>query len=553
MFIYSYENLSRILETPKGKEYFEKVKRCYETEYENIPIATIPYSYIKEFYKTGDSSNYGAVYFERRKRLMLLQVLALSSDKYVQELEDVLSAICDDATWSLSAHILIRDGNDNTFDYSEIDLFASETAMYLSETIFVLKEKLSPEIINRVTYSLKKRIIDVYEKRILAFDSMKNNWASVCSCGIGITYLYIFPERFGIVKDRIFSAMERYISRAIGSDGYCSEGLSYWIYGFGFFALFFDVYFELTGERPKILDSEKVKNTIDFAKSSILSGGIFLPISDGGTKRPHDDNLVLSVINRLFNSNLELNYPNEIIINTRALGYRKLISLDDKFDITEEKEESFYFSSGQVFVRKRKVYDFFSKGGTNAEMHNHNDIGAFGIVKNGKQYIVDPGAGYYTNDYSNNMAVRYSKETFTCSSYGHSVPIVNGKTQVYGKEYFATVINNDKNEITYDLTNAYPVKIDKLLATYKTLESKVQVSYEVNGVESVDFRFISFIRPVINGEKVVVDDLTLTADSQIIPTIETVNYIAYGNILTTAYAINYKLKSDGKITFNFEF
>jgi len=552
MYPYSYENLFRILETPKGKEYIEKVIKSYQNKYQNKPITVIPYSYLKEFYKTGDTVKYGQIYFDRRERLMLLQVLAIFDDKYIEPLEDIISAICDDATWSLSAHILIRDGNDNTFNYNEIDLFASETSMYLAETIFVLRDKLSKEIVNRVTYSIKKRIVDVYEKNILGFDNMKNNWASVCSCGIGITYLYLFPERFNIVKDRIFNAMERYINLALGEDGYCSEGLSYWIYGFGFFALFIDVYCSLTGDRPKILDSEKINNTIKFAKSSVLSGGEFLPIADGGTKRAHDDNLVLSVINRLFNTNIYLPNDENVIVNTRALAFRKLVSFDETYITSKKSNSSYYFASGQVFVRKRE-YDFFCKGGTNAEMHNHNDIGAFAIYKNGDPYIVDPGAGLYTNDYSNNMAVRYSKETFACSSYGHSVPVVNGETQVYGKEYFATVTFQDSDKITYDLKNAYPTKIDKLNVTYQTLNNLVKTSYEVCGAESIDFRFITFIEPKILDDKVKIKDLILTNDIGLVPVVETIKYMAYGGKQKTAYAIEYKANSDININFEFKF
>jgi len=66
---------------------------------------------------------------------MLLQVLAIYDDKYIELLEDIVSAICDEITWSIPAHCLDRETG-NTYKYYEIDLFASETAFYLAETAF---------------------------------------------------------------------------------------------------------------------------------------------------------------------------------------------------------------------------------------------------------------------------------------------------------------------------------------------------------------------------------------------------------------------------------
>ena len=267
MYLYSYENLLKASKTERGREYCNKLEKYYRENYENNPIKALSFSKFKLFHVSGDRTEYQNEYFDRRKRLNVLQVLSIYNDKYIEPLEDVISAICDEITWCIPAHCLNRETG-NTYKYYEIDLCASETAMYLAEIDYVLKDKLCPEIRNRIKYSLKKKIVDVYENTVFGFDTMKNNWASVCSCGVGITYLYSFPERFNIVKDRIFSGMERYIKN-LDKDGYCSEGYAYWIYGFGFFSLFYDVYTQLTGERPAILDSEVVKNTVRYAETMI--------------------------------------------------------------------------------------------------------------------------------------------------------------------------------------------------------------------------------------------------------------------------------------------
>ncbi len=552
MYLYSYENLLKEAKTQKGKEYLEKIKACYEKDYENKPILALPFSKFKLFHLTGDRTKFQNEYFDRRKRLMLLQLLAISNDKYIEPLEDIISAICDELVWSLPAHCLDRETG-NTYIYSEIDLNASETALSLAETLYVLGDKLCPDIKKRIKHTLKEKIVDVCETTILPMDRMKNNWAPVCACGIGLTYLYIFPERFNIVKDRIFSAMERYINK-LDEDGYCSEGFAYWVYGFGFFATFYDAYCQLTEERPAILDIERVKNSIKYAENSILGDGVFVPISDGALSNKACECDTIPVVNHLFNANVKINGAKPNIPYYKAIGFRRLYHINQTVQTEIKNTANSYFEKSQVLVEKRKNYIFISKGGNNAEMHNHNDIGAFSIFKNGVQYIVDPGAGEYTAGYFGNINQRYSKETFTCSAYAHSVPVVDNQIQVYGKEYFATVLGRGDDFIEYDLTNAYPKKIETLTVKYSFGEKEVNALYNVKGIEKeISFRFISFIEPKIKGNEVVINDLTITCDKDAKSLISTYNYSNHQAQSTIAYAIDYIFSSDITAKFSFKF
>lgn len=552
MYLYTYEHLSEIAKSEKGKDYIGKIKALYEKEFENKPILALPFSKFKLFHLTGDRGQFQKEYFDRRRRLMLLQVLAIYDDKYIEPLEDIVSAICDEITWSIPAHCLDRETG-NTYKYYEIDLFASETAFYLAETAYVFKDKLSPDIVKRINYSVKTKIVDVYEVNFFGFDSMKNNWAPVCSCGIGIAYLYLFPERFKIIKDRIFNAMERYLNN-LDEDGYCSEGFSYWVYGFGFMTLFFDIYCQLNEDRPKILDSDRVKNTLSYAKNCILGDGAFLPIADGGMTNEHAEEDVLTVINRFFNVNISKGKESKVSTDTQALGLRRLYSLGEP-PLEEDKATSgIFFEKSQVLIKRKKEYAFVSKGGHNLEMHNHNDLGAFAIFKNGVQYIVDPGAGEYTNYYFNNKSIRFSEKVFVCSSLGHSVPIVDNEIQGYGKEYYSTVLDRGEDYIEYDLSNAYPKKIEKLNAKYVLGEKEVNAIYDVKGIEKeITFRFVSFKAPKIQGNVAIIDDMTVSCDKDAIPVIKEYNYSGFGGIPTTAYAIDFTFNSDVTAKFNFRF
>ena len=552
MYLYSYDNLSRIAKTEKGREYVEKVRECYEKEYANKPILALTYSKFKLFRKTGDRTQFQLEYFDRRKRFMLLQVLAVFDDKYLEPLEDIMAAICDEFCWTIPAHCPIWD-KEGEHDYTQVDLFNAETGFYLAETAYIFGDKLSIDLRNRIKLSLKRQIIDNYESRTFGFDTMKNNWATVCSCGIGLTYLYAFPERFKIVKDRIFTAMERYINN-LDPDGYCSEGFSYWVYGFGFFTLFFDVYCQLTGERPAILDSERVKNTIKYAQNAVLEGGVFLPISDGGMTNEHAEENTLSVINRVFNVSVKIGNGRAVKPDTQVLGLRCLYSTSVVPPESKVEKGGVFFEKSQVLVVKKDGYDFISKGGNNAEMHNHNDIGAFSIFRKGVQYIVDPGAGEYTSGYFNDPTIRYSEKTFTCSSLGHSVPIIDGQVQDYGKDYFSTVLDRTDSSITYDLSTAYPKKLDKFTVTYGYEDNKVTASYSLKGLEKgATFRFISSIEPKIDSDGVLIKEMKITCDKKALPEVSVINYSSHGAIPKTAYAIDYSFNGDIDVSFNFDF
>ena len=245
MYCYDYEKLKQITQTEKGQAYVNYLQNYYNENYANTPILALNYSYAKLYHLDGDRVKFQDMYFDRRKRLMILQVLAIADDSYIEPLEEIIAAICDEFTWVVPAHT-----------HSEIDLFSAETAMYLAETVYVLKDKLSKDIRERIYISVENKIVKIHENGgRLHWEKFMNNWMAVCGCGIGLAYLYLFPERFDLVKDRILYTINCY-EKALDSEGYCNEGYSYWVYGFGFFCLFYDVYEQLTGEHAPILDSE---------------------------------------------------------------------------------------------------------------------------------------------------------------------------------------------------------------------------------------------------------------------------------------------------------
>ncbi len=552
MYCYTYDNLHRISKTEKGKEIIEAARRAYDEKYKDKPILALHYSLYKMFEINGDRANFEAEYFERRGRLALLQLLAISSDEYISELEDILAAICDEFTWVLPAHISL---------HPDIDLFSAETSFYLSECVYIFGDKLSDGIKERIKRSVLIKTIEPFEAQSCIWEKRSSNWSAVCACGVGLSYLYLFPERFPNVEKRLLDVFRVYLE-TISPDGYCEEGIGYWQYGFGYFSIFFDVYTSLLGTRPEILESEKVKNLVQYRKHAQLDGSVYLPYADGGTKSFADDTAVLSAVKNLFGDMLDIPLDERIAyINTtgRVLGARRLY-MSEKISSTADAQrrkcaESFYYKFPEVFIRKNENYVFTAKGGHNNELHNHNDVGAFQIVKNQKRLICDLGAGKYTREYFGIPEERYA--IFVCNSFSHSVPILNNCGQCYGKEYRAKVLEVTDTRFALDIIGAYDGGADSLKVTYQNEDGGVRVKYEFSGlVGKITFRFVSDFEPKAEcgGKLLNIEDLMhiKCTTHDLIPTVERKDYNAH-TAIDKAFTIDYTLEKEAdEIEFYFE-
>ncbi|MBO5889223.1 MAG: heparinase II/III family protein [Clostridia bacterium] len=563
MFSYSYENLKRVAETPKGKAFLEQVEKEYLSTYDGKVIPANNYSLIKLFYKEGNRALFEKQYFDKRRRLSILQVLALKDERYVDALEEIMSAICDEFTWVLPAHNY--NAKTQTFDRTFIDLFSSETAFYLSETVYVFGEILSADIKNRVKLCVEDRIIKNFESHWYWWQEAETNWATVCGLGVGLSYLYLFPERYDSVKDKIESYFKNYL-KGLDDDGYCYEGLIYWGYGFTFFTLFYDVYVELK-ERPKFLDSKKVFNIVNYPINTNMDNGVYVPFADGG-RRYLDINAYLPCfysIKKLYGD--KINCPIKVdaknmFADSRALGFRFLLATElESEEITFLEKKSTYFKNAEVLIYKNENYSFAVKCGNNNELHNHNDVGVFQIVKNSKRLISDLGGGEYTKNYFI-QSEKYKDDIFVCGSMSHSVPIVDGKFQKNGEDYYGTVLDKGENYFEIDMTGAYEKGDHFVKVRYELYKNGVLVKYTFNGIkDSIVFRFVSDYEPKLCGGKVNIEEMTVTEKSGIIPKFIVREYkphsrpaFIYNKGKLNAYVIDYTVNdSSGEKQFFFEF
>ncbi len=564
MFSYSYENLKRVAETEKGRAFLEQVEREYLSRYDGKVIPANNYSLIKLYYKEGDRGQFEKQYFEKRNRLNFLQILALKDNRYIDALEEVVSAICDEFTWVLPAHNY--DAKTGTFDRTFIDLFSAETAFYLAETVYALGEILSADIKNRVKLCIEDRIIKNFESRWFWWQEADTNWASVCGLGVGLSYLYLFPERYDSVKDKIESYFKNYLE-GIDDEGYCYEGLIYWGYGFTFFMLFYDVLVQLKG-RPDFLDSEKINKIINYPMNTQMDKGVYVPFADGGRKYL-DTNIYLPCFYAIKNVyGDKINCPIKVDINyfadyEKAFAFRFLLATEIENDVEENLQQNkrVYFNKAEVLVYKNKNYAFTAKCGNNNELHNHNDVGVFQIVKNSKRLIADLGAGQYTKNYFI-QSEKYKDDIFVCGSMSHSVPIVDGKFQEHGEGHVGKVLCVGENYFEMDITNAYEKGNHFVKVRYDLKGNGVLVKYTFSGIkDNITFRFVSDCEPKLVGGKVNVEQMKIIEREGVIPNFSIREYKQHtrpaivgddGN--RKAYLIDYVIKQgEGEKEFFFEF
>ena len=439
-------NFEKIKEMPCFEKRLDSLKKEYGKK-EKLPKLTR--ELFDSFYETGSRSEYEEPYFKRRSTLLNAALVYFIYKDGIDYLSEVMEDICSEFTWALPAHM----AKENPHPERVIDLFSAETAQALSEICAIACDALPEKVISAVKRELMRRIILPFEEESFAWESFTHNWAAVCGGAVGMTFLYMFPERFARSEKRIINALKSYIS-GFGSDGISPEGLGYWTYGFWYYTGFADLYKKKCG--IDILKGEKIKNIAMCQQNLFLKGKTVVSYSDCG--RTENFSLALAHYYKHI-------FPNDIkLISTDAPDgvdncYRFLIALrsmlwidGNLLGIKESAPQESYFADSEWYVNRKKDFAFSAKGGNNAESHNHNDIGCFSFIRGEKTIISDLGAPDYDRDYFSEK--RY--ESFNASSRGHSVPIVNGFLQSDGAEYTDDGFEKQADGVQIIMYNAYP-------------------------------------------------------------------------------------------------
>lgn len=507
---------------PHTEKLLENVRAQAEEMYDD-DITSLPYTKFVLFHKNGNRTEYEIPYMLHRKMLCVYCAMVLTgenNEKWLPKLCDVVWAVCDEYTWALPAHLEFAHlGTDFTVEQTvtKIDLFAAETANALSEIYYMLENILPFEVKSRIVYELNRRIIKPYMEKPCKWG--KNNWSAVCAYGVASTFVYLgLHDEFDKIKDSIFASIDVFLS-SYNDDGCCLEGSLYWSYGYGFFVYFANLMYDYSQGKINYFADEKVKKIAQFGTDSYLYENCVIPFSDSPHTMKYDSGL-WSILAEKFDGICipDEKYQNLLgdDIRYRFTPFMRNLYWGGKYKSEKEtSDKTKYYENAQWYIKKQGDVTFCAKGGTNDEPHNHNDVGSFVFLDKDSFILDDVGWQEYTKDYFD-AKKRYT-EIMCTSSEGHSVPIVDGNLQKFGKECRAKVICSSENTFEIEYSSAYNLENLQNLTRKFTLskDNCLVIEDSAKGeLASFNDRFVTRIKPEIVGDAVKIGSYCLACDKK---------------------------------------
>lgn len=494
--------------------YYAKLREGAAKKTEEY-LATEPprvkFSDIHLFATTGNRTVFQAVFgnYQSRMEHYFFMYLLTNDEKYIEPLADIMWNIMDFETWTIPAHV--REELPEEARKRFLDLTSTIMAFRISEIIYFIGDKLPELVTKRAKYEVRYRLIDSFKSYTGGWLNVTHNWSAVC-CGATLaTYLYMAEkEEIDEQLPRLMEGIERYLS-GFDDEGCCLEGIGYWNYGFSHFCLFASMLRDYTDGEIDLFKLPKVHEIAKFQQNSAINERQSISFSDAG---------VVFSANGWLSHFLKNEFPDiEIPSIPPASGgpvLRYVLWQDPNLADCKMNPKSRIFHDAQWFIYRSEPYNFVCKGGHNAEPHNHNDVGSFIISKNGKTTFTDPGTGEYTRQY---FAADTRYGHLSCSSRGHSVPIINGREQVIGRNK-STVYEDAENRYSFSMENAYD---DPTLTGLKrsfdcetdgiTLTDEYTFSEKP---ESVVERFVSLTEITVDGDTATCGDSVVKFDPDVV-------------------------------------
>ncbi len=422
---------------------------------ERGPIPQTTWSLFRAFKRQGTRIEYETPYFHKRHMLSknLFAYWLNGQADLLDPICDLIWSICEETHWLLPAH--------ESYEW-HVDLFCAETAAELANATLMLGGALPREIRRRIDDEVNRRVFRPYlaHTPIFGYEIQHSNWTGVCMGAIGEAALLLEPAfelRAALVSHAVTRSVE-YIERAFTEDGASGEGISYWGYGLLHFVAFAEMLRVKTGGAIDLLSHPRLPKIARYPSAMYLGGDTFATFADGNPRL----SLAPCVVTRLAE---RTNTP-----ELAALGgfnpdwryvWRSGTALRDLLwgAMAPQAAPSCGFAvfpdAGVVRCVGEaggKPLILLAKAGHNAELHNHNDVGAFILHIGNETLLTDTGAGMYTREYFV-QETRY--ESIYCGSHGHSVPIIGDTRQAPGKEFAGTLTVDGERRIGIDFAAAY--------------------------------------------------------------------------------------------------
>lgn len=435
------------------------------------------------FFTKGDSQS-GKDMQANRMRAFVQLVWAECIDnrgKYVPAIEKALQALITQKTW-----VHPRNFNQKNFD-GLVELSTASYAQNIAQAIYLLQDKLSPSIREQAIAALYQRAFNPLLKTIQTNNddhgwlTGTNNWNAVCLSGVTGAALTVIRDK----KERatFVAIAERYIKNFVAgfpADGYCTEGLSYFNYGFGRYITLREIVLQATSGKLDLFSENPTINKIAwFLPNMEIINGVYPAIGDC-KQFAQPSSSILQYVSKTFGMGLSDYEKANLQGRTNDLQEDLMSVFPNSASaaaLTQHNGQQgtalrgFFDVAGVLTVRPAEAHPHAMgatlKGGNNNEHHNHNDLGSFTIVVGNEILIGDPGSIPYTAKTFSPQRYEYK----TLGSYGHPVPLIGGMQQRPGAEARASILAasfaDKKDVFSMDIASAYGVPgIKKMIRTF---------------------------------------------------------------------------------------
>ena len=451
------------------------------------PIPELTDDLFLDFSRTGNRTRCQAVLGQRHGRLpqLVLAECIENRGRFLPAIEESIRAICSERTWVMPAHDRsLRNYEQKT---REIDLAVAGLSWNMATAYCWLGDKLSSEVRDLIRNQLETRTFTPFTGMItegkprLWWATTTNNWNAVCLAGVTGAALAVIesPQR----RAFFVASAEKYIQYFLSgftADGYCSEGVGYWNYGFGHYVTLSETVYQATDGKLDWFEGEKIKRIAQFGRQMEIGQGIYPAFADCSVgTRPQAS--LMAFLSRRFRMGLEKTEsdglllqigPSSNLFDLGLYGFANSATAIRAATPSPGQPLRDWYADAQILICRpapgqENALAVALKGGHNNEHHNHNDVGSYLVVLGGDAPLVDPGAEVYTARTFSGR--RYDSDVL--NSLGHPVPRIAGKLQRTGSRAAGKMLKTEFTDavdtVAIDLRTAYRVEeLTKLERTF---------------------------------------------------------------------------------------
>ncbi|HOS92861.1 MAG TPA: heparinase II/III family protein [Armatimonadota bacterium] len=462
------------------------------------PLPDLPDELFLDFSRTGNRRRWEMVNNSRRGRLAPLVLGECIEDggRFIAPIEELVRALCAEPTWVMPAH----DGTLANFEGKviDIDLASSALGRELATAAYLLGDRLSEDTRALLRDNLTRRIFDPFIAMVRGDRTPNwwllttNNWNAVCLAGVtgaALAGLESRGDRALVVAAA--EALSLNFLKGFTADGYCSEGVGYWNYGFGHYVELAETIGQATGGQIDLFERDAAKSAASYATRIQIVNGVCPAFADCSITEQPSAQLV-EFLDRRYGWGLRQYEDNDMSTSGGGLSSSMLYSFPNSATLAPPAPaaaagpglRSWFEQAGILICRPApggdRPFAVALKGGHNEEHHNHNDVGSYVVVLGDQPVLLDPGAEVYTK--RTFSAQRYDSSLL--NSFGHPVPLVGGQLQRAGREARADVLaaefSDAADTLTLDITSAYRVEGLRTLTRRFTYSREGSGSLEVS-------------------------------------------------------------------------